>query len=967
MAFAGKRALGLAGLAWVASQAAPACADAADEIVVTGTRLARPEAESPDPLLSVSGEHLRAMGQTSVTDALLRVPALAGSQGSTLSAAGNPSLGFGEAGVNLLDLRNLGRDRTLVLVDGKRHVAGIPDSAAVDVNSIPQDLIERVDVMTGGASAIYGADGVSGVVNFVLKRDFEGLSLRLENGITARGDGHHALASLTVGRNFAGGRGNVAIAYEYARQDRIASSARDYLGDPARFRQIVGDPVDLLQNGDDPRVPDRKPTNDLRWADSAPDGAIDLDLDFTPDFTGSGRPYDLGTYLPQSGGATRGGSSTPIAGYYGDILNRTERHAVNLLASYELSPAARLSFAGKYVRNTAFGYGQPGFDFYTYLAPDNAYLIERFGDAAADGAYMTRDHFDIGRRGRGSTRETFRAVLGLDGALGDHLKYELSYVFGATRSRLVTTNARLGDRYYAALDAVVDPASGRVTCRINLPGQSVIDPDNWDDAPVTFRPGECRPLNLLGEGVASQAALDFIRYDTLSTARLDQHVVSGQVTGDLGPFLALPGGPVRFALGAEYRKETSAFRADPELEAGMVLNSAAVAPTGGGFDVKEAFAEVSLPLLKERPWAELLALGAAVRRSDYSSVGTTLAWKFDGIYAPIPDLRFRGTLSRAVRAPNIGELYSPASGTYLSVDDPCDSFNLNSGTPYRQTNCAALLAQAGLSPQQIAAFSPSSDPQSSTGVLGVASGNPNLREESARTWIAGLVLTPRALPGLSFSLDWYDIRIDGAINTPSAQNLTELCVDSPSIANVYCANVSRAAGTGFVDGFHVQPQNVSRFETAGFDATLKYARGVVSAALVVGYLNKLQFAAVPGAAAVSSRGDVYAPRWQATLDLDWRIGRVSLGYSLDWFSRTRRYTEAQVQGQPDIAAPEYLHYPARWTHDVRFAVDAGRGFTFYGGVSNLTDRKPDYDLFYPVSAIGRAFFLGVKVRADRLP
>ena len=957
MAFASRRALGMAGLAWAASHALPALADEPDDIVVTGTRLTRPEAENPDPLLSVSGDRLRAMGQTSVTDALLRVPALAASQGSTLSAAGNPNLGFGEAGVNLLDLRNLGRDRTLVLVDGKRHVAGIADSAAVDINSIPQDLIERVDVMTGGASAIYGADGVSGVVNFVLKRDFQGLRLRLENGITARGDGHHALASLTAGRNFAGGRGNVAIAYEYARQDRIASSARDYLGDPAKFRQIVGAPVDLLQNGDDPRVPDRRPTNDLRWADSSLDGAVDLDLDFTPDFTGSGQPYDLGTYLPQSGGATRGGSSTPIAGYYGDILNRTERHAVNLLANYEFSPAARLSFAGKYVRNTAFGYGQPGFDFYTYLAPDNAYLIERFGEeAAANGAYLTRDHFDIGRRGRGSTRETFRAVLGLDGALGDHLNYALSYVFGATRSRIVTTNARLGDRYYAALDAVVDPGTGKVTCRINLPGQSVIDPDNWDDLPATFRPGECRPLNLLGEGVASQAALDFIRYDTQSTARLDQHVVSGQVTGDLGAFLALPGGPIRFALGAEYRKETSAFRADPQLEAGMVLNSAAVPPTGGGFDVKEAFAEVSLPLLKDRPWAELLSLGAAVRLSDYSSVGTTLAWKFDGLYAPSPDVRFRGTVSRAVRAPNIGELYSPVSATYLSVDDPCDSFNLDNGTSYRRANCATLLARAGLSPAQIATFSPSSDPQSSTGVLGVASGNPDLREESARTWTAGLVLTPRAVPGLSFTLDWYDIRIDGAINTPSAQNLTELCVDSPSIANVYCANVSRSAGTGFVDGFHVQPQNVSRFETAGFDATLRYARGALSAALVVGYLDKLQFAAVPGAAAVSSRGDVHAPRWQATLDLDYRIGRVS-----------RRYTEAQVQGQPDIAAPEYLHYPARWTHDLRFAVDAGRGFTFYGGVNNLTDRKPDYDLFYPVSAIGRAFFLGVKVATDGFP
>lgn len=964
MAFACRRALGMLGLAAAACHAAPALAEEEEGdaiIVVTGTRLGQLESDTPNSLTTVRGYTIERSGRPSVTDLLLRNPALTGSQGSTVAAGGNPDLGFGEVGVNLLNLRNLGRDRTLVLVDGKRHVAGIPDSAAVDVGSIPADLIEQVDVMTGGASAVYGADGVSGVVNFVLKRDFQGLRLRLENGITSRGDGHRVLGALTAGTNFAQGRGNVTLAYEYARQDRIDSRNRDYLGDPNLYYAIVGDPVDLWQNGDNPGVPDRKPTNQLRWADSSPDGAIDLDLDFVPDFTGSGLPYDLGDYLPQSGGATRGGLGTPIAGYYGDILARTESHAVNLLARYEVSSALRLSFDGKYVRNTAFSHGQPSFDVYSYLAPDNAYLNQRFGPAlSANGAYMTRDNLDIGYRGKGSVRETFRGVVGLDGEISDHLRYELSYVYGRTQSTLSGTNARIGDRYYAALDAVVGP-NGQVTCRINLPGETIIDPNNWNEGPVSFRAGECKPLNLLGNGVASQEALDWIRYTSVSTARIDQHVVSGQVTGYLGSTLALPGGPIRFALGAEYRREDSLFRSDPWLETGYLLNTAAVANTGGGFDVKEAFAEVSLPLLKDRPWARLLSLGAAMRLSDYSSTGSALAWKFDALYAPSEDIRFRGTLSRAVRAPNIGELYSPSSGTFLSVDDPCDLFNLNSGSQYRQANCAALLTQAGLNPQQVAAFNPSSNPQAGIGILGTASGNPNLREETARTWTAGLTVTPRALPGLSFSLDWYDIRLDGAINTPTVQQLANLCVDQPTIANVYCANVTRAAGTGFVDGFDVQPENVSRFETAGFDASLRYARGNLVTALTVGYLDKLQFAAVPGGPVSDDRRGLYAPRWQATFDLDYRIGKVTLGYSLDWFERTRRYTDGQVRGQPDIAAPEYLFYKARWNHDLRFAVEAGDSFTLYGGVNNLTDSKPDYAVFYPVSPVGRSFFLGVKV------
>lgn len=964
MTFAWSRALGMLGLALAVGQAAPAFADEEEgdgTIVVTGTRIGGLETDSPNSLVTIKGYAIERSGRPSITDTLLRNPALTGSQGSTAAAGGNSDLGYGEVGINLLNLRNLGRDRTLVLVDGKRHVAGIPDSAAVDIGSIPSDLIEQVDVMTGGASAVYGADGVSGVVNFVLKRDWEGLRLRLENGITARGDGHRMLGALTAGTNFAQGRGNITVAYEYARQNRIDSRNRDYLGDPAKYHAIVGDPVDLLQNGDNPAVPDRKPTNQLRWADSAVDGAIDLDLDYVPDFTGSGLPYDRGAFLPQSGGAVRGGSGTPIAGYYGDILAKTESHAVNLLTRYEVSSALRLSFEGKYVHASAFSIGQPSFDVYSYLAPDNAYLNQRFGPAlSANGAYLTRDNLDIGYRGKGSTRETFRGVFGLDGTLGDHLRYELNYVYGRTQSELIGTNARIGDRYYAALDAVVGP-NGQVTCRINLPGETVIDPNNWNEGPVSFRAGECQPLDLLGNGVASQAALDWIRYTSRSTARIDQHVASAQVTGDLGTGFALPGGPIRFAIGAEYRREDSEFRSDPWLETGYLLNSAAVAPTGGGFDVKEAFAEVRVPILRDRAWAQLFSLGAAVRVSDYSSTGSALAWKFDGIWAPNADVRFRGTLSRAVRAPNIGELYSPTTGTFLAVDDPCDLFNRNSGSQYRHANCAALLAQAGLDAQQIAAFNPSSSPQAGIGILGTASGNPALHEETARTWTAGLTITPKALRGFSFGIDWYDIRLDGAINTPTVQQLASLCVDQPTTANVYCANVTRAGGTGLVNGFDIQPENVSRFETAGFDASLRYARGAVTAALSVGYLDKLQFAAVPNGPVSDERRGVYAPRWQATLDLDYRIGKVTLGYSLDWFERTRRYSADQVRGQPDIAAPELLFFKAHWNHDLRFAVETKHGFTLYSGVNNLTDRKPDYALFYPVSPLGRSFFVGVKV------
>lgn len=272
--------------------------EAGETIIVTGSRIVRPELDVANPIVAVTAEQIEQTGRTNITDVLLRNPALSASTGSSL--AGGADAGFGETGVNLLNLRNLGTDRTLVLVNGKRHVAGIANSAAVDINSIPQDLIDRVDVLTGGASAIYGADGVSGVVNFILKRNFEGLSVRGQSGISSKGDAANRYFSLTAGQNFSEDRGNIAFAYEYNKSDRLSPFKRSFSGDPARYGEILQNQDDL---GDDPSVPDRILYRNLTWADSAPDGAVDIDLDGIPDFTGSGLPYDRG--IPLIGGNAR--------------------------------------------------------------------------------------------------------------------------------------------------------------------------------------------------------------------------------------------------------------------------------------------------------------------------------------------------------------------------------------------------------------------------------------------------------------------------------------------------------------------------------------------------------------------------------------------------------------------------------------------------------------------------------------
>ena len=950
----------------MAQDAAPA--GEGDTIVVTGSRIQqRSDYDLANPLVTVTAESLEQSGNVQIVETLAQNPALIASFSGALTSGSNSD--FGAVGVQLLNLRGLGENRTLVLVNGRRHVASLSGTAAVDINTIPNDLIESVDVLTGGASAIYGADGVSGVVNFRLKRDFEGFKASGQVGISSRGDAGQRYGSLTYGRNFSDGRGNIALSYEFREQDRVSSFDRERTGNPLKTYGIVRNPNDFP---DDPNVPDRLPTNDLRYADSSLDGAIDFDFDGIPEYTGSGKVYDRGTLLPSSGGLTQGGDSTPLAGYQGDLQAYNRVHNINLLSHYDFSDAFKVFFEAKYVKNRTFTLAQPSFDFYNYLTPDNPYLQERFAGIAdtSGGALISRDNYDLGVRGERNDRETMRFVGGFEGDISDHAKYELSYTFGQTKSKILLTDYRIADRYFAAVDAVRDPATGNIVCRSDLFPNDNIDPENYDAPATTFTPGAgsgCRPLNLLGNGVRDQAALDWVNADIMNRSKIQQHVVSGSISGDFGQFFELPGGPVGFALGGEYRKEKSRFVPDELLQQGALADFSVQLPESGSFDVKEIFGELSAPILKNVPFAYNLTVGAALRLSDYSTIGKTTTWKVDGTYAPIPDITFRGTWSEAVRAPNITELFAPMNGGFSFISDPCDPVYIDEGTQYRVANCQATLAAAGLTPDQIASFNPENDPQATVSLPGNSGGNRNLREETARTWTAGVVLRPQFIPGLIASFDWYDIKLKNAINTPTAEELAELCVDQPTLDNVYCQNITRAQGTGYVAGYFVQPQNVASFRTAGADMKLNYSfdtakAGRFNISLVGGYLNKLEFIPTPGAEVDVDRLEAYYPKWNATGDITWKLDKLTVNYGVSWFSKTRRYTTEQLDANPDIAEPKYQWYKEKWQHDLYVAYDVDERFRFYVGANNLFDQQPSIaSSNYPVSYVGRYMYAGAKI------
>lgn len=934
------------------------------EIVVTGSRIRQaPGFDTPNPVVSLGAETIQNSGTTNLTDFLSGYPAL---QGSSTSANNSGSAaGIGYTGLNLLDLRNLGPERTLTLVDGRRHVAGVPGSAAVDINTIPNDLVERIEVLTGGASAIYGADGVTGVVNFILKKNFDGLSARAQAGISEYGDGGQRLIAITAGKNFAGGRGNVAVAYEYGAEDRLQYRDRASLRGTGR--------VAFYRNPND-GGPTYVPLSNIRYFDTNREGGIDIDMDGFPDYivsNGAVLPYDSGTFVPNF--YQQGGNGTLVSDYANDLLPQIDRHVVNALAHFDVSDKLTIFAEGKYARTHSFSLAQPTFDYYLNISEDNPYipavlrpLIEAEG---LGGVLVNRDNFDFGQRGEDIKRETYRAVIGARGDLSSHLNYELSYTYGRTDVESRYVNDILDDRYYAAIDVVQGPNGP--TCRVNVdPTWTPNQPDNYTRdifAPTTFRPGECVPLNLFGEGVGSQAAYDWIRADTMDRSRIQQHVASAYLSGDFGGLFSLPGGAVGFSVGAEYRKEKSSFIPDPIAAQGLTFTNALTADRGE-YDVKEVFGELRIPLLKDS-FIHRLELGGAIRYSDYSTIGSTTSWKVDGAFAPVRDITFNGTYSKAVRAPNIGELYSGASQTFEFITDPCLSTELQFGTEYRAANCQALLASFGADPASYV------DTRSSN-IPGFAGGNRDLSEEEATTWTAGVTLQPSFIPGLSLRADWYDIKLENAINTVTSQQLADLCVDQPTLDNLFCGGIVRqngAAGTaeaGNIIGFTVAPRNVANFRTAGLDINFNYrlrteSAGTFNLSVVANYLDRLEFIGTPGADPTNRRGEseFYAPKYTVNTDLTWQMGGFTLNYGILWFDKTLRYSNQEVAGDPDIVAPEYMYLKERWQHDVFASYDVDDRFQIYGGVRNLFSQRPDIGTaVYPVNSIGAFGYAGVKIK-----
>ena len=955
----------------------PDPAEDEEEIVVTGTRVVRPDYAYSNPVTSVGGEAIEYSGVVNATEFLQSLPALTNSFDSNDAAGANAFIGG--TGLNLLNLRNLGVDRTLVLVDGRRHVASLPGSAAVDTATIPLELIERVDITTGGASAIYGADGVSGVVNFVLRDDYEGFGVRAQEGWTDAGGAGDRLVSVIWGANSDGGRANLTLAAEYTNEARLEMADRDFTN-AAGWTDFFENPDELAVLGDDPNIPDFVPMNDIRIGILSVGGGFDTTFDGYPDFDGTGAPWISGVSVDSNGTFERGGSGVPVQNIFGDILPEVDRYAFNVLFHYDFSNRMRLFTELKYVNAQSFSLGQGTFDQLLAVDLDNPFMPAAIAaDAAANFlpfALFNRINNDIGQRGEDVLRETYRAVIGLEGDLSENFEYEVSLVHGATASEIVNHGNRWNDRFAAAIDVVdVDAGPGEdLRCRIDVfgyvPGGGFAGASDWNytdpfglgiamPTPGSFTPGPnsgCVPLNIFGEGSPSQEAIDWITAKTQNSSLIQQTVFQAVVNGTLDSWLTLPGGSIGVAAGVEARHESSEGDFDARDQTGLTFFNA-IPDDSGDFDVGEAFAEISLPIFEDRPFFDSLALDAAVRVSEYSTIGQTISWKTGLVWGPIPDITFRATLAEAVRAPNIGELFDPGGQTFANIGDPCDIDNLDLGTALRQANCTTILNNLGIDPTTF------QDPNNS-GVEGVLTGNEELQEETAETFTIGLIVRPRFLEGFVFSADYYDIELTNAINTLAPQAIVNQCVDA-AIPNQFCDLVSRNPVTGALNFFTQRPENVASFTTQGVDFSAAYQRdlgalGELAARLVGSHLEDLTFVNLPGAAPDPDHYEQGAPEWQVVFDLTWSRGPLLVNYGINYYSETRRFNAVTEAAEPDTVASQYFWFNERLTHDVQVRYEFSDAFTLYGGVNNLNDQQPDYgQTYYPVGAEGRTFYVGL--------
>ena len=767
-----------------------------EEVLVTGTRIRRDGYQAPTPLTVLTREEIQNSSPTNnIADFVNQLPSLAG---STRPSNSRLNLSSGQAGINALNLRNLGEVRTLVLLDGRRSVASTI-TGLVDVNTIPQLLVDRVEVVTGGASATYGSDAVGGVVNFILDKKFEGLTAQADTGVTTYGDGFNYSAGLAGGTSFAGGRGHVIVSAELAHRDGIFEVDRDW--NQTGFVRIQ-DPAWTATS----TTPQFLIRREVGPVNSTPGGIITAS-------SGGAANRLRGLYFGEGGTVNQfqfgaltfpspTGAAAPVLTQGGDWrVNDTgrrigldpedDRHGVFGRLSFEVADGLELFAEGSYNWQEVFFNSGPNLATGVTLQRDNAFLINTLGAARLAGintVTIGTSAADLPFRVANNRREVQRYVLGARGdfeLFGKRATWDAYGQYGRADLREQLRNIMNLQRMASATDAVfaqagnpAGAAPGAIVCRINVDA----NPNNNDP--------NCVPLNRLGTGVANPAAFAYVLGDPYRDQTVEQKVAGANLS--FTPF-ATWAGDVSVAVGAEYREESIEGSVPEEFQPIVTTTGTTnrwsvgnYLPTNGRYDVKEAYLEAAAPL------GYGLEVSGAARATEYSTAGYVTTWRTGATWQPIDDIRLRVTRSHDIRAPNLNELYQAGVANSDSVRNPAFTSDGRNGP---------------------ATF----------GYSATVTGNLDLRPEMADSWNVGAVVSPRFLPGFNASVDYFRIDMEDLIDSISAQEIINRCTEGrQAFCDAITTDPSRSSPTAPYLLFRSQPFNFASKLVRGVDFEASY-------------------------------------------------------------------------------------------------------------------------------------------------
>ena len=756
--------------------------DRLEEVVVTGSRIARRDFSAPSPIVTLDAAELKLAGTTNVEDMLNTLPQVFGGLGRTTNFYGSTAS---------INLRGLGSRRTMVMLNGRRFAASAI-SGAVDVNNIPAALIERVEIVTGGASAVYGSDAVVGVVNFIVNDEFDGLEVNAQYEITHESDGEVFDLSLSAGTQFAGGRGHISGFFNYNERHSLLGGDREFtsvvISDDTETGELVIDGSSAV------------PETAILFPDTIIDGTPVRRVLFNQDGTlrPADFPADLYNFAP--------------ANYLQVPL---ERYVAATFVKFDFNSSLRGEFEALYARNEVSQQFAPSpVSFFGLATIDSPFLpaetqqvfrnsFDPDGDGLAE-FFLRRRMEEVAPRRFEDTRDVLRILAGFDGEFTDTWEWQAYYSYTDTDVDPLVLNAVSQSGFEQAL--LIDPLTG-----------GCLDPSNG-----------CVPANIYGAGNVSQEAADFLRFGTIEhEEKVKEQVASAVVTGD---FWRLPAGPLGIAAGLEWRRLEAILFPDPASLTNDIVGSRGFQPAIGATEVSEIFAEVLVPLASDKQFAKYLAVEGGARRSDYNTAGTVETWKLGAEWVPIEGLRFHAMYQQAIRAPNILEIFEVPSESLGLGFGPAVDLCSASRDPVGNDLVDVCVAQ-GLDPALVGIFEASD----SDFVTRFGGGNPDLTPEESRSITTGFVIQPTNIDGLSVSLDYFDIEISDAILRIDAGALAACFALKDPNSNLCTGYVRNASGS--ISEIHNFPRNVAIQKSEGIDLQLHYSLDTPSLALFEGTAN----------------------------------------------------------------------------------------------------------------------------------